>query len=545
MQRPFSFPQLSSNPFPVNSKKLRIFASLNIPVAMRLIVLKCVLLLLLLAPSGSLWAQKLITYEAGMGTRDPSDPDVWILYQRVKAVHEGMVLHADSALLNTVRNDFVAFGNIEVEVTDTTTIYGDQLYYDGESRVADIWDDTVRMVDGKTVLKSDHLTYDRFSSIASYDSWGITTNEERSLVSKVGYYNSDLKIFDIYDSVILTDTNMRLETDTLTYNMDAHMAYFWSPTYVYTDSTIVYSERGTYNTDQRIAHSVKSSEVHHTGQHLYCDTLYYYEETEFGKALGNVFIYDTVNDVISSSRYAETSQETRTSFVTDSALVRFINRNEDDSLATPDTLYLHADSIFVTNDSIKKLESVIAYRHVKVFRGDAQAMSDSIFYSAVDSTMHLFYKPVIWYNSYQASADTIVVKHDSSGAKQAFFNSNSFFIERLDREKYNQVKGRNTIVYFTDGDPNYADILGNAEMTYHITDEDTRGNKYLVGVNAGIGSDMRVYFVDRAPDRVVTFGNPDMQTYPLDQLPQDKKFLANFHWFDAERPKQPMDVFKW
>ena len=65
-----------------------------------------------------------------------------------------------------------------------------------------------------------------------------------------------------------------------------------------------------------------------------------------------------------------------------------------------------------------------------------------------------------------------------------------------------------------------------------------------MGVNAGIGSDMRVYFVDRAPDRVVTFGNPDMQTYPLEQLPQDKKFLNNFHWFDAERPKKPMDVFK-
>jgi len=512
---------------------------------MKLSVLKCVLLLLLLIPSGSMWGQKLITYEAGMGTRDPFDSDVWILYQRVKAVHEGMVLHADSALLNTVRNDFVAFGNIKVEVTDTTTIFGDQLYYDGETRVADIWDDTVRMVDGKTTLKSDHLTYDRFSSIASYDSWGITTNENRCLVSKVGYYNSDLKIFDIYDSVVLTDTNMRLETDTLTYEMNSHTAFFWSPTHVYTDSTTVYSERGTYNTEQRVAHSVKSSEVHHGEQHIYSDTLDYYEETEFGKALGNVLIYDTVNDIISTSRYAETNQQTRTSFVTDSALVRFINRNEDDSLATPDTLYLHADSIFVTNDSTKELESVIAYRHVKLFRGDAQAMSDSIFYTAADSTIHLFYNPVVWYNDYQATADTIVVKHDSSGAKQAFFNNNSFFIERLDREKYNQVKGRNTVVYFVEGEPTYADILGNAEMTYHITDEDVHGNKYLVGVNAGIGSDMRVYFVDRAPDRVVSFGNPDMQTYPLEQLPQDKKFLGNFNWFDAERPKQPMDVFKW
>lgn len=511
---------------------------------MRINVLKCVLWLLAVLAFVPVQGQKLITYEAGMGTRDPFDPDVWILYQRVRAVHEGMVLHADSALLNTVRNDFVAFGNIKVEMTDTTTIFGDQLYYDGTTRVVEIWDDTVRMIDGKTILKSDHLTYDRYSSIASYDSWGITTNQQRRLVSKVGYYNSDLKIFDIYDSVILTDTNMRLETDTLTYEMNAHTAYFWSPTHVYTDSTTIYSERGTYNTEQRVAHSVKASQVHRAEHHLFSDTLDYYEETEFGKAQGNVLIYDTVNDVISTSRYAETNQQTRTSFITDSALVRFINRNEDDTLAAPDTLYLHADSIFVTNDSSKALESVTAYRHVKVFRGDAQAMSDSIFYLAADSTVRLFYNPVVWYHDYQATADTIVVKHDSSGAKQAFFNSSSFFIERLDREKYNQVKGRNTVVYFVEGEPHHADIRGNAEMTYHIIDEDVHGKKTLVGVNTGIGSDMRVYFVDRAPDRVVTFGNPDMQTYPLEQLPQDKKFLNNFHWFDAERPKKPMDVFK-
>ncbi len=512
---------------------------------MRLSDFKCVCFLLLLMAFVPCFGQKLITYEAGMGTRDMNDPDTWVLYQRVRAVHDGMVFYADSALLNQVRNDLTAFGHIKIVISDTTTIFGDQLYYDGESRVLDIWDDTVRLVDGKTVLKSDHIIYDRFASIASYDSWGITTNKDKRLTSRIGYYNADFKSFDIYDSVVLCDSNMRIETDTLTYSMKSHVADFWSPTYVYTDSTTMYSELGSYNTDLRYAHSKKSSEVHHGEKHITCDTLLYYEETEFGKAMGNVVIYDSVNEVISTSRYAETSQETRTSFVTDSALVRFIHRNENDSTAVPDTLYVHADSIFVTNDSTRHLESVLAYRHVKVFRKDAQAMSDSIFYSATDSVMHMFYNPVVWYDHYQATADTIVVTHDSSGAKQAFFNSNCFFIEQLDPEKFNQVKGRNTIVYFDKGEPSYSDILGNAELVYYITDEDDMGRQYLIGVNVGKGSDMRIYFVDRAPDRVVTIGNPDMDTYPLDKLDAEKRRLANFHWFDAERPRQPMDVFKW
>jgi hypothetical protein len=115
----------------------------------------------------------------------------------------------------------------------------------------------------------------------------------------------------------------------------------------------------------------------------------------------------------------------------------------------------------------------------------------------------------------------------------------------VDPEKFNQVKGRNMVVYFTEGEPDYADILGNAEMVYYIIDDDLHGHKSLVGVNVGVGSDMRVYFLDRAPDRVVTYGKPDMNTYPLDKLDSEKRTLANFHWYDDQRPKKPLDVFVW
>ena len=176
---------------------------------------------------------------------------------------------------------------------------------------------------------------------------------------------------------------------------------------------------------------------------------------------------------------------------------------------------------------------------------DAQAMCDSAFYSAPDSLLQLFKNPVMWYDHYQSTADTIVVKFDTSGAKQAFLNGAPFCIEQVDPDKFNQVKGRNMVVYFVEGEPDYADILGNAEMVYYIIDEELNGYKSLVGVNVGVGSDMRVYFVDRAPDRVVTYGKPDMSTYPYDKLEPEKRTLANFKWHDAQRPKKPMDVFVW
>ena len=157
----------------------------------------------------------------------------------------------------------------------------------------------------------------------------------------------------------------------------------------------------------------------------------------------------------------------------------------------------------------------------------------------------MFNGPVIWYEHYQCTADTILVYHDSSGAKLAYLNGNPFSIEQLDSEKFNQVKGRNMVVYFKEGEPDYADILGNAEMVYYITDDEPNGGKSLIGVNVGVGSDMRVYFLDRAPDRVVTYGKPDMNTYPLDKLETEKRRLNNFHWCEDRRPRKPLDVFVW
>ena len=89
------------------------------------------LLLLAMAPAGRMSAQRVIEYVAGMGTRDPDNPDIWILYQNVKAMHDGMTLYTDSASFDTKNNIFVAHRNVKMVITDTTTLYGSTAVYDG------------------------------------------------------------------------------------------------------------------------------------------------------------------------------------------------------------------------------------------------------------------------------------------------------------------------------------------------------------------------------------------------------------------------------
>ncbi len=493
---------------------------------------------LLLGVAVSCGAQKLIEYSAGMGSRDPDDGNIWILYRGVKATHEGMTLTSDSAHFNTQENSFTAFGDVVITLSDTTYIYGDVLYYDGNTRIVDIWDDTVTLVDGQTSLIADHITYERNNATAYYTRWGHGVSGNQTLFSRQGQYNSDLKEFYIYTDVVLTDTSMVLYTDTLVYNTRTEVAHFESPTTIYSDSSVIYSELGDYNTATRYAVSYRASHVDGKGQMIEGDTLFYDNQQRFGKAFGNVLIVDSANNIFCSGHYGETSQADNYSFVTNRALVRFVDQG--------DTLYLHADTVYVTTDDSNRLHSVRASRKVKVYRRDAQAMCDSAFYSAPDSLLSLFIDPVLWYSHYQCTADTIEILHDSAGTRRAYLRSNCFALQQVDREKFNQLKGRQGIVYFKAGEPQYADIVGNAEMVYYITESDTAGRTALVGANVGVGTSMRIYFdTARAPERVVTYDKPDMKTYPVLSVPDEWKRIKGFRWLPQRRPRRPEDVFVW
>ena len=178
------------------------------------------------------FSQKLIEYQSGMGTRNSKEPDVWILYKNVRATHEGMVLNSDSAHFDTKKNDFTAFRNIVIELSDTTTIYGDKLFYNGNTRVIEIWGKEVPLVDGATTLITTYLSYDRKTSTARYTTHGHAVNKNNTLDSKNGLYYSNLNEFFIYDSVVLSDSLSVIYTDTMTYNTATNTAIFYGPTHL-------------------------------------------------------------------------------------------------------------------------------------------------------------------------------------------------------------------------------------------------------------------------------------------------------------------------
>ena len=310
-------------------------------------------------------AQKVIEYQSGVGSRNADNPDVWILYKTVKATHEGMVLNSDSAHFDTKNNHFTAFGNIVIEISDTTTIFGDELFYNGNTRVVEIWGDEVLLVDGATSLTTNYISYNRNTSTAKYTYHGHAVNGDKTLDSYNGLYYADIKEFFIYDDVMLTDSTTVLTSDTMTYNTITKLAVFRGPTHIFSDSTIIFSKQGTYNTDEGHATSVKKSSIYNGNQRLTCDTLDYYRKTKFGVARHNVNIWDSANNIFCTGHYGETDGMRHYNFITDSATAHFVNDKND-------TLYMHSDTIYSTINDSNEIRTVSAYHKVRIFRSDVQ-----------------------------------------------------------------------------------------------------------------------------------------------------------------------------
>ena len=119
-------------------------------------------------------------------------PDAVILTGNVQLRRDSMYMYCDSAYLYTKRNSVQAFGNVRMEQGDTLFLYGDYADYDGDLNIARVRNN-VRLIDKSTVLETDSLNFDRNINLAYYFNGGILSDEQSTLDSYWGEYDINTK----------------------------------------------------------------------------------------------------------------------------------------------------------------------------------------------------------------------------------------------------------------------------------------------------------------------------------------------------------------
>jgi len=458
--------------------------------------------------------------------------DIERLIGNVVMRHQSTVFYCDSAHLNSKSRNFEAFGNVHIHVNDTVDVYGNRLLYTGGNRIANLYD-SVRLVDKKTVLTTQHLVYDRSTNISYYDVGGKIVNEENTLTSQRGYYHSNTKIVYFRKDVVLINPDSETYSDTLIYNTITKTAFFRGPTVIRGEESTIYCEDGWYDTNRDLSELTKRPMISNAEQTITADSLFYNNNNSYGRAVGHVEILDTLHSIIIKGRKGEIWDADGLSYITDSAVAVSYNSNPNDSV------FVHGDTLWMHFDKERKAKKMMAYYNVKLYKKDLQAKCDSLIYTMSDSTIRFKNEPVLWSGRNQLTADSInVVSAGGEMDSLIMFNS-AFIISRDTIDFFNQIKGKNMIGYFTENELTKINVDGNAQTIYWIREED--GN--LIGVDFSESSTMDIRLKDNELQTINYKSSPNEKMYPGKDVSKEMEKLKDFVWFEEQRPRNKYDIY--
>lgn len=468
------------------------------------------------------------------------NPLAQILVGNVRFEHEGTLMFCDSALYYEATNSFDAFGNVRMLQGDTLMLTGRVLYYNGVEQMAKVRENVV-LRHRKTTLYTDSLDYDRLYSLGYFFDGGRLIDGDNQLTSDWGEYNPQTRDAVFNYNVRLVNPRPPqqakniLLSDTLCYNTLTGIAITKGPSNIDNTGSHIYTEYAVYDTRLNRSHLLNRSILQNGYKHLVGDSITWDAETKIGRAFGNAIYTDTLNQNKFTGNYLMYNDSTGYAEAADSALLMDYSQG--------DTLYTHADSLFLftynigTDSVYRKLH---AYKHVKSYRSDLQAVCDSLVYNGKDSCMTLYRDPIVWYGSQQLLGERIVIWHNDSTIDSIYVVDQALSVERLDSIHYNQVSANEFHSYFRQGvnEQNVADK--NVRVIYYPLDDDS----LMIGLNYVESSQLRMWMQERHVKKIWTPAATGT-LYPLALAPADKLYLPGFAWFNDIRPISPQDVFNW
>jgi lipopolysaccharide export system protein LptA len=454
------------------------------------------------------------------------------LVGRVVLHHDGAMMFCDSAIISDADNIARAYGHIHIQQGDSLDMYGEEMEYEGNKKIATL-KKKVRLIDKQLTLNSEQIVYDRNAGMAYYGDSSTTQTSTDNLTSKKGYYYVGRKEFAFKGDVVMVNKDYVINTDTMIYNTVKDITYFKGPSTIVSKESYIYCENGWYDKINDKAQFNKNAYVIAENNILKGDSLYYERKRGFGTAIGNVSIEDTVENITIYGQYAETEKNIERYLVTDSAQMVQVF---DDG----DSLFLHADTLLAVEDTLGK-RVLNCFHHVKFFKSDMSGACDSMTYTQADSLIKMFYKPVLWNEENQITAENININIGKSKIYWMEMLTTALIIQQVDSVMFNQIGGDNMKGSFRNNELSKVDVFGGGKTIYYPDQEDGS----VIGMNKVECIDITIYINDRKFDKIIFKKKPVGVLEPLDKINPADFRLDGFEWLDHKRPKNRWDIFIW
>ncbi len=459
-------------------------------------------------------------------------PDYQILSGSVVFEYDGSLLYCDKAHIFIKKDLVLCHGNVHIIINDTTHMYGDTLKIDGDKDLAEMINN-VKLIDNEITLTTDRLYYDLDKDIAYYLTGGEITDPNSYLESEKGYYYQKDRQFYFSDSVYIKNKDTEMFSDTIMYNTRTEITHFYGKSRIVQADNEMLCEWGIYDTKSEIGHFKTNVELYSGSRTLKSDSLYYNKQIQFSEAFKNVFFSDTTENIFISGHYGRFLESDSTFFITDSALLKIADK--------ADTLYLHADSIYMVKDTLIKMQKIIhAHHKARMWRHDFQSVCDSLVYMTSDSVMYLFYDPIVWMGNTQLIADTIYITYLNGNLDKLQMRTKAFIVSMESTSDFQQIKSKNMEGFFKDNELDLLYARENAETIYYVFDEKMR----LIAINIAKSEDVTIRFEDNEARKITFISKPEGTLNPEESVSDSQKQLEGLRWEKSKRPKHYKDVFR-
>lgn len=492
------------------------------------------------------------------------------LVNNVELKQENNLMYCDSAYVNLQSNNFEAFGNVMIVQPDGTQAMSDYLKYTGNTRKA-FMKGNVSLTDGKDNLWTDEITYDMATKVGVYANGGTLQSENTTVTSNSGVYNVKMKDARFTGDVHVYDPEYIIVSDDMGYNTETKITTFFAPSVVTSDSSVLKTTCGTYNSKQQVAHFPCRSSIITKEQDLVADSLYYNKTSGKARARRNVVAIDTTQKLTLYCQTADMDERRKTTLATIKPVMKKMNGD--------DSLFIRADTFFMApvyaiRDSIRIVKTVgkgkkkreivemvadtttpdvpvdsadlryfIGYHHVKIFSDSMQGRCDSIAYSQKDSIMKMMYDPILWSRKSQITGDTILLYTDSNKLRKMYVPDKAFVVSQSGPDKaqlYDQVQGKTLTGFFENNAMREVLVKPNAEAIYFAKDD----NDAYIGVEEVNSVRMRIMFKEQKIEYIFFEQDVKQKMTPLDKADLPSLRLSRFKWLESKRPKSLKEIFE-
>lgn len=478
------------------------------------------------------------------------------LIGHVQVRHEDARMYCDSAIIDIDANYMTAYGKmIHVQKGDSIDLWGDYLEYFGDQKLALLKGNCV-LKDKSMILTTPELTYNLDTDIGSYSNSGRLVNKGTTINSRAGYYYHRTGNAVFYHDVVLYDSSRTIYADSLRYNIDNEIAYFITKTTIIDkDSNIIVTNSGYYDTRREKAVLGDNATIKRGDATVKAATIDYDNKAKEAIAKGNVVFHDSSERTTILSNYVFSQEKDDFIKAYNDPLLISVSEDEKDTMylsadtllsykiAVTDTIFyrdsIQPDSIIsydIMEDSVKIVQ---AYYKMKMIQGNMSAISDSLYYSDIDSAFKLYKNPVLWMDSTQITGDSIFLWMKDKEIHRADVMGNAFIIHMQHETVFDQIKGKTMLALIAQKKIQEVQVDGNAESIYFIKDKDEYN-----GANKSTSGFITVSFNNGEVNRIKLTGAPEAEFTPMEKIDLASFKLDGFVWHWGKKPMSKYDVIR-